>query len=513
MNDFDINTRRKTVNKTYGKSRLPGDIFKSFKIWNDIENSPNLKKNNYKQADINENNKKNLSPFSNIKLPRDYINSLVKKTSFLCKISVKQNHENSSTINNRKPFQDQENTILSILPLSSETDHSKVSKSKIIENLENHVLNKAKHFPENKTESSIIESLLSLASQSNILKFSDYISSLLSTYTITKLGEASFSEVYLMKNENSQETVLKIVPFGKKSQEKAQDILHEVRVTKRMSSINGFVKSKGFVVVKGVYPEHLITLWDRYNEIFKSENPRPDFYHEDQCFCILLLEKGGKDLEHVNVTTWKQINKIFWDIVKVLSEGEKKYEFEHRDLHWGNVLVNEISNSSQEEILSQLNLDNADFSQPCIIIIDYTLSRLRCDDHIGELTWNNFEDQEIFEGSGDYQYEIYRMMRNYINSHKKSWSEFIPCTNVFWLHYLIDKLIHSKGLVKPPIRYSKRTNSINYTDVEVERMFYERAEFISKTINPKKNQLKEKNPPEFNSAEDVLSWGIKEGLI
>ncbi|CCJ29969.1 unnamed protein product [Pneumocystis jirovecii] len=484
MSEFDANKQKKGLRRTYGKRRLPYDIFGNFKMWNDIENSPNLKNKDNKSTDVSEENKGSLSSFSGSKLSPNCIGSIVKKASFLYKISVKQDQENSPLNKLKKPLQNQENIML----------HTFVSTDK-----KNH-LEKCLLKSQTKKKPSIMESLLSFASQSEIFNFSDYISSLLSTYTISKLGEASFSEVYLIKNKND-EVVLKIVPFGKEGQEDPQDVLHEVRVTLKMSSINGFVKSKGFAIVKGVYPEHLICLWDKYKKDFKSENPRPDFYREDQHFCILLLEKGGKDLEHVNIKSWKQVNRIFWHIVKVLSEGEKKYEFEHRDLHWGNILVNEIFDSS-EDLLSELSLYNTHFQQPCIIIIDYTLSRLRCNDHIGKLAWNNLEDQEIFQGHGDYQYDIYRMMKDYVFSLNKSWSEFIPRTN----------LIHCKGLVRPPTRLSKRTNSINHADVEIERMFYERVESIWKTINPKKKQFNGKNLLEFNSAEDVLSWGIKEGL-
>ncbi|KAG5519925.1 hypothetical protein PMAC_000202 [Pneumocystis sp. 'macacae'] len=473
MNEFDLSKQKKGFYRTYGKNRLHYGIFGNFRIWNDIENSPNLKKKN-KSTDTSKENESPSSPFSKMKISKDCIGSIVKKASFLYRISVKQDQENSPLNKLEKSLQNQGNILHTLVSVDKE-NHLKPVESTGTNLLENIILNKTESLLKNeiKKKQSIIESLLSFSSQSKIFKFSDYISSLLSTYTISKLGEASFSEVYLIKDKSNEEIVLKIIPFGKEGQENPQEILHEIRVTVKMSLINGFVKSKGFVIVKGAYPKYLIHLWDKYHKDFKSENPRPDFYTEDQHFCILLLEKGGKDLEHANIKSWKQVNKIFWHIVKVLSEGEKKYEFEHRDLHWGNILVNEISDSS-EDALSQLSLYNTSFQQPCIIIIDYTLSRLKCSDHIGELTWNNLEDQEIFEG--------------------------------------YDKLIHCKGLLRPPTRLSKRTNSVNCADIEIERMFYEKAESVWKTINPKKKQFTGESLLEFNSAEDVLLWGIKEGL-
>lgn len=48
------------------------------------------------------------------------------------------------------------------------------------------------------------------------------------------------------------------------------------------------------------------------------------------------------------------------------------------------------------------------------------------------------KDPEIFQGVGDYQFEIYRIMREDVN---RNWSQYAPITNVRWLHYLLDKIL------------------------------------------------------------------------
>merc|ERR1719273_395211 len=73
------------------------------------------------------------------------------------------------------------------------------------------------------------------------------------------------------------------------------------------------------------------------------------------------------------------------------------------------------------------------------------------------------EDHNLFKcvgqehQTGDYQFDIYRMMRTHT---KNDWKGFYPKTNIFWLHYLLDKTIkevkykrpktscHRKGLFK-----------------------------------------------------------------
>jgi len=42
-----------------------------------------------------------------------------------------------------------------------------------------------------------------------------------------------------------------------------------------------------------------------------------------------------------------------------------------------------------------------------------------------------------FKSEGDYQFDIYRMMRSHTNN---EWEKFHPKTNVMWLHYMLDKL-------------------------------------------------------------------------
>lgn len=57
----------------------------------------------------------------------------------------------------------------------------------------------------------------------------------------------------------------------------------------------------------------------------------------------------------------------------------------------------------------------------------------------GELLSVPLEDEGYFTGQGDYQFDIYRKMRDETAG---NWSSHFPRTNIFWLHYLVDKLIH-----------------------------------------------------------------------
>lgn len=89
--------------------------------------------------------------------------------------------------------------------------------------------------------------------------------------------------------------------------------------------------------------------------------------------------------------------------------AERALFFEHRDLHWGNIL---ISNCDKNKIINfTIAGENFEVStygvQACII--DFTLSRIT---HDSVVVYNDLsQDAELFTGEGDYQFEIYRLMQ------------------------------------------------------------------------------------------------------
>jgi len=93
-------------------------------------------------------------------------------------------------------------------------------------------------------------------------------------------------------------------------------------------------------------------------------------------------------------------------------------------------------------LLANINVEVETFGvRACII--DYTLSRMERGD---EVIYVNILDEGYFTGKGDYQFDIYRMMRE---ESKGDWKSFWPKTNVFWLHYVADKLLTAKKLSRP----------------------------------------------------------------
>lgn len=119
-----------------------------------------------------------------------------------------------------------------------------------------------------------------------------------------------------------------------------------------------------------------------------------------------------------------------------LAVAEKKFQFEHRDLHWGNILL-----STTDEPEATFRLNGKTIVVPTygvrVSIIDYTLSRMVFEQCV---LFNDLStDDELFTAGGDYQFDIYRLMKQRLSN---DWTAYEPYTNVLWLHYTVDKMIN-----------------------------------------------------------------------
>ncbi|KAL9916199.1 putative serine/threonine-protein kinase haspin homolog isoform X1 [Glossina fuscipes] len=270
-----------------------------------------------------------------------------------------------------------------------------------------------------------------------------------------KIGDGAFGEVFLYTSagNNADAIVMKIIPIEGKEvingeiQKTIEQILPEVIIAKELSALakNRSVRkpnmTKGFVnlyrarYVQGEYPETFVKLWEDYDDVKSSENDNPKCFSDTQKYIILELGFSGTDLESFTFRNAEQTYYALQQIILTLAVAEEAYQFEHRDLHWGNVLV-----LNTEEKYISYKLADKELILPTkgvyITIIDFTLSRI---------TYNNCclyndlsNDEELFTATGDYQFDIYRMMRKILND---QWEKFEPKTNVFWISYIIKKFI------------------------------------------------------------------------
>ncbi|KAF5290814.1 hypothetical protein FQR65_LT11518 [Abscondita terminalis] len=275
-----------------------------------------------------------------------------------------------------------------------------------------------------------------------------------------KIGEGVYGEVFLYKNTEGNGTVMKIIPIegsqlvNDEPQKKFSEILSEIVIAMELSKFSGFSKVKCVKCVQGRYPERLLDLWDLYDEIHKSENDSPELFGDDQLYIILELENGGMDMESFLFKNAEEAYSLFKQISYALAVAEQELEFEHRDLHWGNILIFRCDKNK----LIRYCLNGREFSIPSngieVSIIDFTLSRVKIDTAI---IYNDIsKDPDLFSASGEYQFEIYKLMQK---KNSNEWEHFEAYTNVLWMHYVVHKMITA-------LRYSHTSSKIHKTGMD-----------------------------------------------
>jgi len=111
---------------------------------------------------------------------------------------------------------------------------------------------------------------------------------------------------------------------------------------------------------------------------------------------------------------------------------------QHRDLHMSNVLVRRVDTAQAATPLPPMDTLWTQYgpaaTQLQATIIDYSLSRMCID---GTVMAYDFDDEALFTGQGDTQYDVYRTMRGLVAG---DWRAYTPLTNV-----LVRRLTNASG--------------------------------------------------------------------
>ena len=100
-----------------------------------------------------------------------------------------------------------------------------------------------------------------------------------------------------------------------------------------------------------------------------------DMFQADQYFVVFEFVNGGEDLETFQFSNMAEGLGVLQQVVLALAVAEQSLEFEHRDLHWGNVLIKRTKCQTIHYKLhgQDIYLNN---NGVFVSIIDFTLSRL-----------------------------------------------------------------------------------------------------------------------------------------
>ncbi|KAL2156210.1 hypothetical protein VTH82DRAFT_955 [Thermothelomyces myriococcoides] len=181
---------------------------------------------------------------------------------------------------------------------------------------------------------------------------------------IEKIAEASYAEVYRVTNEHGT-SIIKVVRLESpiKPQTKAQersglvdeephseeDMRGELRISEWLAGIPGFVVYKEQYVVKGKAPKALLETHQAFHRRLKRKDPdrlqfypSPSRYLDDTRFLVVELGDAGTALEDFELTSISQVWDIFFHTALALARAEDLIEFEHRDLHEGNLCIRRV---------------------------------------------------------------------------------------------------------------------------------------------------------------------------
>lgn len=138
----------------------------------------------------------------------------------------------------------------------------------------------------------------------------------------------------------------------------------------------------------------------------------------------MFVKDHGNPITEINMTTWSQCLKIFWQCVSILYVAETKFQFEHRNLTLNHILVDKNSTVT----LCDLSMSRAQYGKDMIL-------------------FTRLDHPVFFQGGHEHLFDTYHAMRSVFIQHGEQWSNFEPRTNLLWLKYLaMSFLIKNKDL-------------------------------------------------------------------
>ncbi|KAI0166470.1 hypothetical protein GGR57DRAFT_446830 [Xylariaceae sp. FL1272] len=349
---------------------------------------------------------------------------------------------------------------------------------------------------------------------------------------IVKIAEASYAEVYRVTNERGT-SIIKVIRMQSpikpqtKTQQKSglvdeephqeSDLQGELQISEWVADIPGFVVYKERYIVQGKACRELLETHQTFHKKLKRQDPdrlqfypSPSRYLDDTKFLVVELGDAGTALEDFELVNADQLWDIFFHVAIALARAETRIEFEHRDLHEGNLCIRKVGEPiPQEERERPVRFG---FSGLEITILDYGLSRAGAGGDSKPVAYDLERDLSLFTSEHATQCRVYRQMRSFLlrgdrvclpsASHRKayaqgidgpiSWTTHEPYTNALWLAYLYDWMVENfRGPKKEVSMFKRETKEFwSYLDPEAAA-----------------------DLPGFDSASDIVRYAVEAGWL
>ncbi|KAI9736976.1 MAG: hypothetical protein M1834_000565 [Cirrosporium novae-zelandiae] len=394
--------------------------------------------------------------------------------------------------------------------------------------------------------------------------FQSWADELCRSYSIEKMAEGSFGEVYevspLSKRKGNraklEKVVFKIMPIrppsgiGSRKFASPAVVVSEVEMLRRLDPVPGFSRFRELFVLCGAYPDQFKEAWKKH----KKRGGRSDFgdptratsYPPNQIWAVVEMGHAGNFLGSIKTLDTFSRWDIFWSVAIALAKAEAVAEFEHRDLHEDNVCFRSIGgviNDPDIKELKRLGRGIFGHSGLRVTVIDYTLSRAIMEDEENghRVAFNDLDKEKgLFSNpTDDMQRQTYNQMRNLLynddpcediwepfQTKESKWDQYMPRTNVFWLFYLSQELrkraegkfakstkSKSKSSKRPllgDLSGDSRFKPVEEGILSLPELLDEIMRKLEKTMEPR---LKGSKTIQFDSAIGVVEHGIAQGWL
>ena len=164
-------------------------------------------------------------------------------------------------------------------------------------------------------------------------------------------------------------------------------------------------------------------------------------------YAILCMEHCGKSLRELSKNGTLTVNKvasIIFQVLLGLAAAEALYEYEHRDLHMGNIMVRNTQKRTLTFVVNSKQY-HVDTDGIRAFIIDNTFARMRIgtvhfytylSDKLASLVSNDADPTKTHLQSA--QDKVYVVMAHLA---RDNWAQWIPRTNLIWMRFVLDKLL------------------------------------------------------------------------
>lgn len=344
--------------------------------------------------------------------------------------------------------------------------------------------------------------------------------------------------------EQNGGVIVKVIPFkmvtvGTDDIADLNSVTREIIVMQTVDALHGFVRCRGIHIVSGVYPDVLLEAFDAFKGSHSNQsavNPNPlSTAAPQQLYAILEMSDAGSPLGKLRGVSAFQAFDIFWKTAISLAHAEKEVQFEHRDLHNGNICWKPLRKDGpcdiKEETIQEmtakpeaiLGLSNLE-----VTIIDYTLSRvtIRSETRDDVIIFDPMEywEQDFTGGEwgsevDNHQYRTYAAVREWAqgkeaeaqalatpedadHNGRNKYARFIPKSNVLWLGYVLADVLARRG--------GGRGGSLpgsSRAAKELQGEVWRRLEEVSAYLNGTAAMLL----PE--SADDLVELGVERGWL